>query len=83
VSHISFPISLLFILFIGVDVHLRCEMLMIASDKPNTPAVTEQVSEQVVSVCMALGVSREHAELVIRVMAACTNQADADVGQGL
>jgi hypothetical protein len=58
-------------------------MLMIASDKPTTPAVTEQVSGQVVSVCMALGVSREHAELVMRVMAACTNQADAGAGQGV
>jgi hypothetical protein len=56
---------------------------MIASDKPTTPAVTEQVSGQVVSVCMALGVGREHAELVMRVMAACTNQADAGAGQGV
>jgi len=56
---------------------------MIASDKPSAPAVTEQISGQVVSVCMALGVSREHTELVIRVVAACTNQADAGVGQGL
>lgn len=55
-------------------------MLMIASDKP--PPVTEQVSGQVLSVCMALGVSREHAELVMRVMAACSNQAGAGDGQG-
>jgi hypothetical protein len=61
----------------------RGRVLMIGSDKPATPAVTEQVSEQVVSVCMALGVSREHAELVMRVMAACTNQADAGAGQGV
>jgi hypothetical protein len=58
-------------------------MLMIASDKLTTPAVTEQVSGQVVSVCVALGVSREHTELVMRVMAACTNQADAGLGQGM
>jgi len=56
---------------------------MIASDKPTTPVVNEQISGQVVSVCMALGVSREHAELVMRVMAACASQADASVGQGL
>lgn len=51
-----------------------------ASDKPTTPAVTEQISGQVVSVCMALGVSREHTELVMRVMAACTNQTDGGAG---
>jgi hypothetical protein len=55
---------------------------MIASDKPTTPAVTEQISGQVVSVCMALGVSKDHAELVMRVMAACTNQANTVDGQG-
>jgi hypothetical protein len=54
-------------------------MLILASDKPIIPAVTEQVSGQVVSVCIALGVSREHAELVMRVMAACTSQADGTV----
>ena len=53
---------------------------MIASDKPATPVVTEQISGQVVSVCMALGVSREHAELVMRVMAACSRQTDSAVG---
>jgi hypothetical protein len=58
------------------------KVLMIASDKPTTPAVTEQISGQVVSVCMALGVSKEHAELVMRVMAACTNQANVGDGQG-
>jgi hypothetical protein len=55
---------------------------MIASDKPTTPAVTEQISGQVVSVCMALGVSKDHVELVMRVMAACTNQANAGDCQG-
>jgi len=55
---------------------------MIASDKPTTPVVNEQISGQVVSVCMALGVSKEHAELVMRVMAACTNQVNAADGQG-
>ena len=62
--------------------HARVRMLILASDKPTTPAVTEQISGQVVSVCMALGVSRDHAELVMRVMAACTSQANAEAGQG-
>jgi hypothetical protein len=55
---------------------------MIASEKPATPVVTEQISGQVVSVCMALGVSREHTELVMRVMAACASQADDGIGHG-
>jgi hypothetical protein len=58
-------------------------VLMIASDKLAAPIATEQISGQIVSVCMALGVSREHTELVMRVMAACTNQAAAGAGQGL
>jgi len=53
---------------------------MVASDKPSAPAVTEQIGGQVVSVCMALGVSREHAELVLRVMAACGDQFDGSGG---
>jgi len=61
----------------------REEVLILASEKPTTPAVTEQISGQVVSVCMALGVSKEHAELVMRVITACTNQANVGDGQGL
>jgi hypothetical protein len=83
VSHFFLLLSLsLFLLFPHstlVDHHVGGRKLMIASDKPAAPAVTEQISGQVVSVCMALGVSREHTELVMRVIAACTRQTDSVV----
>jgi hypothetical protein len=38
-------------------------------------AVPDQIAGQVVSVCMALGVPKEHAELVMRVLAACSGES--------
>jgi len=50
-----------------------------ASDKPPaTGPISDQVTGQVISVCTALGVPKEHAELVMRVMAACTGSAQAE-----
>jgi hypothetical protein len=52
---------------------------LIASDKPLTPGpVSDQITGQVISVCTALGIPKEHAELVMRVMAACTSSAQAE-----
>jgi hypothetical protein len=43
---------------------------------PNLAGVVpEQIAGQVVSVCTALGVSKEHAELVMRVLAACSGES--------
>jgi hypothetical protein len=41
-----------------------------------TGAVSDQVSGQVTSICTALGVPKEHVELVMRVMAACSAGAE-------
>jgi len=38
-------------------------------------AVPDQIAGQVVSVCTALGVPKGHAELVMRVFAACSGES--------